>query len=840
MGAERRLAIDRRSRVHGGGGSARVATGHWSEAGRRNVCQPQLVVAILRPAALRLTLFLTLSLLFMPAITASIADAAEPAPSITEVAARDAEQTSVTLTARIDPAGFETHYYFEWGPTSAYGNRAPAEGEATLGGTTPGPASATLTGLAPASNYHYRLVADSGEGRVAEGPDQEFETLDACGLPEGRCLEMVSPREPGPTAAPGLFTTPRGIYAQAASDGPGAIDYTIEGGLPDATRSAEVLYQAGRSPFGWASAQISPGITAQNEQSSLYSSPNLYRQVSPDLSCGLLESSQPLTPDSAAYLVIESGGFDLYRRDPDGGVTLVTNVAPEDPGAGNGNFEAYEPVGMSADCDRIVFAAPYHYPGVEAVGTNVLYEWDDGVLKGVGYIPGPSGPVAVEAHGGAGASDRLNAVSQDGSRVFFSATRLIPGNPADAEEEGAQGLFVRENGETIDVSASETVVPDRGAAFQGATPDGSHVYFTANAQLTEESSVEGTDLYEYDLTNGTLTDLSVGSEGGGASVGGLLGFADDGSHVYFAARGQLVSGVGRSYAENITENTFSVFDVAPGAPARYVGLVTRQDLSDGTAIRGAENEGGQSGWTSRVSADGRFLLFQSRSALAGYNTEGTPQIYLYDGQTTPNQIVCVSCVPPGQPRSNAYGKLLASGFTNQLYAPLSLTDDGHMAQAFFVSGDVLAPDALKGEGNLYEWSHGQIFLIAHQGVGTSAVSEHNIEFFGASANGSDMYFADNASLNWEDPEGRFAVWDARRGGGFPEPPPPPPPCESRVESSCQGVASGGPTPPSVASSSFTGPGNHKKKHHKKKHHKKKHHKKKHQGRHADGNRGASK
>ena len=70
-----------------------------------------------------------------------------------------------------------------------------------------------------------------------------------------------------------------------------------------------------------------------------------------------------------------------------------------------------------------------------------------------------------------------------------------------AGEAGKSGVFARTDGsETIDVSASETLTPDNGAEYQGATPDGSKVYFTANAGIAENgASPEGTDLYQYDF-----------------------------------------------------------------------------------------------------------------------------------------------------------------------------------------------------------------------------------------------------------------------------------------------------------------------------------------------------
>jgi hypothetical protein len=767
-------------------------------------------------------------------------------PQITELGARDATQTSAILGANVNPSGFETSYYFEWGATAAYGNRAPATVTPTLGpGQPPTFVTAEISGLAAATTYHFRLVATSAAGTNAT-TDQDVETLDSCGLPDGRCLEMVSPKELGPVAAPGRIGNNQRSLPFQASDGPGSLDYAIDSGLPDATRGAEVLYQASRSATGWSSAQIDPPVVAHNEQKT-ESIPNYDLGVSPDLSCAVLASYQPLTSDATGQLALESGGSNLYRRNPDGSFTLVSDLPPENPGEGSSGGE-YQLVGMSDDCNRIVFSTEYRYPGVTGAGIDRLYEWDEGTLTGIGLVPGETGPVAVEAEGGGGSGSFLGAVSRDGSRIFYSARRVVAGNPGDAGEVGKTGIFARDGGATVvDVSASETTTPDEGATFQGATPDGSQVYFTANAGLTSNSSIAGTDLYEYDFATSTLTDLSVASEAGGASVGGLVGFAENGSHVYFGAQGQLSPGKGRTYAENRANHSYSIYDVA-GSGVRYVGVVTQKDMAEGfsnTAVRNGAL-GGQSAWTSRVSPDGRFLLFESSANVTGYDSEGAKEVYLYDGQAPTEPTVCVSCRSDGNPpiRSFAEGKLEPGGVANPLYAPHSLVMRDGQPTVFFRSLDALATNAVDGEYNLYEWSHGQVFLIAHQPLGTSGRNGQapQIQFAGASTDGTDLYFFDAAALNWENSEGRYAAWDAREGGGFAQPTSPQEPCDPNVEASCQHPSAGPSSTPEGATKTFIGPGNpkHKKKHqnpkHKKKHqnpkHKKKHqnpkHKKKHQ------------
>ena len=107
-------------------------------------------------------------------------------------------------------------------------------------------------------------------------------------------------------------------------------------------------------------------------------------------------------------------------------------------------------------------------------------------------------------------------------------------------------------------------VADAGAEFQDAAVDGSRVFFTATAGLTEDSNSSGTDLYAYDLASGQLADLSLAPDRSAADVFGVLGSSADGSRVYFAARGHLDPGDGPTRAENDAEGVYSVFSASAG------------------------------------------------------------------------------------------------------------------------------------------------------------------------------------------------------------------------------------------------------------------------------------
>ena len=187
------------------------------------------------------------------------------------------------------------------------------------------------------------------------------------------------------------------MHYQAATDGPGALAYVNEAGYPDSTKGAEVLYRGTRGPSGWDSTQLSPAILAPNEQISPASGSGSVQWLSDDLSCGFAESFSPQTPDPAMNLVREYGGSNLYRINPDSSYTAVTNLAPENPDR-PAAASYYAVTGASQDCGKVTFETPYRYPGIPGTDTSSrLYEWDEGTLRNVGFVPGPSGEVVVEA-----------------------------------------------------------------------------------------------------------------------------------------------------------------------------------------------------------------------------------------------------------------------------------------------------------------------------------------------------------------------------------------------------------------------------------------------------------
>ena len=108
------------------------------------------------------------------ALTVSSADAAIPsAPSVSTGGASSVTFSSAILSGSVNAHGQVTNYVFQYGTTSGYGGQTPLS---PAGNGIKGiKVSQTVTGLQPATTYHYRIVAVSPVG-TTDGKDHIFTT----------------------------------------------------------------------------------------------------------------------------------------------------------------------------------------------------------------------------------------------------------------------------------------------------------------------------------------------------------------------------------------------------------------------------------------------------------------------------------------------------------------------------------------------------------------------------------------------------------------------------------------------------------------------------------------
>jgi hypothetical protein len=101
------------------------------------------------------------------------ASAAPAKPVPTTGGAASVSQSTAVLNGFVNPREAETTYFFQYGPTRIYGATTAATGAGA--GARRVRVAVGVTGLAPATTYHYRLVAQNAKGMVF-GSDRTFRT----------------------------------------------------------------------------------------------------------------------------------------------------------------------------------------------------------------------------------------------------------------------------------------------------------------------------------------------------------------------------------------------------------------------------------------------------------------------------------------------------------------------------------------------------------------------------------------------------------------------------------------------------------------------------------------
>lgn len=148
----------------------------------------------------------TIALLAVLAVLPAAAQAA--APTASTGGATKVSPQSATLNGTVNPRSKDTVYFFQYGPTVAYGAQTPDIGAGA--GAVNAAAAADVIGLVAASTYHYRLVARNADGTTS-GSDRSFKTANQ---PLGFSLEA----SPSPVLFGGTVTL-QGVLSGTGNSG---------------------------------------------------------------------------------------------------------------------------------------------------------------------------------------------------------------------------------------------------------------------------------------------------------------------------------------------------------------------------------------------------------------------------------------------------------------------------------------------------------------------------------------------------------------------------------------------------------------------------------------------
>jgi len=519
-----------------------------------------------------------------------------------------------------------------------------------------------------------------------------------------------------------------------------------------------------------------------------------------------LYSVAPLTPGAIEEYP------NLYRREnctePPAYETITVQAPTNIPPA---NYTDLRTKGFSQDGSHVIFATAGRLQGTDApevqVGGQLLYEHTEGDLRFVCYLP--SGEPSTQACSagtlvGAGfdRSSLHNAISDDGSRIFWTAYTVDSSDPRQPGQ-----IFVRIGGaETRPVSTTKANDP---AFFWTASADGSKAIFSFL------SGPFADQLYEVDVESGTPALIAKGVEG-------PMGASEDASRIYFASSEDLDAGGPAAAGEH---NLYLYEAVPAGGEGELTFIMELGDkdvspvpIINGPVTRPVDFLSAKR--AARVSPDGLHATFMSTASPTptGYDNRdaesGDPvaEVYLYDAAE--DEVRCISCNPSGARPS---GEILSGaaaqiqGWEQRLHAPRVLSDDGR--RVFFESFEALAPRDTNGTWDVYQWeeegkgtclatsetfaedSGGCVDLIS---AGTSPAKS---TFLDADPSGDNVFFSTQSSLVGVD-YGLNDVYVARVGGGFPE---------ATKRGPCAGEACQSPPPPppevTPSTRSATGPGN---------------------------------
>jgi DNA-binding beta-propeller fold protein YncE len=773
-------------------------------------------------------------------------------PVIEATSASDVTGDSATLQAKINPEGQPTTYWFEYGLSDCEVGpceKVPASGGSIAAGRKGVPVQFSLTGLAPQTTYHFRAMAESGKGPAEPGPDTTFTTQTSGlggALSDSRAWEMVSP----PKKFGGTIVSTQ-VTAIQASDSGEKLAYASFGSLftePISNRPPEpasVLAER-RSGGTWANRDLTP---PHGEASMFLHAPTEFKLFTPDLLRAVMEPSDnlPLSPEAGERTPYLWGDGEPPSFTP---LLSPANVPPgtkTNPEPGQANQVRI--AAASPDLSHIAIqSSPPLIPGA---ASESLYMWSDGEFEAVSELPASEGGAVVIGAIGTARGSVRHAVSDNGSRVFWTSSTIY-----NHTEIAKAGLYLRDRNahESVRLDVKEPDASgdgDNRPAFNGASADGSVVYFTDTQRLTADASPEGRDLYRCEIGEvggGALgcvdiADISAPLAGSGESsevIDQMPALSEDGSRVFFVARGVLDEEPNEE-GEVADAGEPNLYYWEEGQAPRLVASLSEEDH-----LVWGEEEVNVRGYAANISAaispGGRYLTFTSEKSLTGYeNTNAsdhpTSEVFLYDTEAEEGKrLSCISCNPTGAiaagkqlPHNVAFfppdpaglweGRWVAATLPQatqtdferaSFYHPRTALDNGRV---FFNSVDPLVAADSNGEWDVYQYepvgvgscsANTSTATATRSGAGcvgllSSGSGEGDAGFLDASQSGEDVFFLTRSRLSVLDQDEEMDVYDARVNGI---------PAVLHPVSECAGEACqpsvGAPSDPTPASEAFKG------------------------------------
>jgi hypothetical protein len=763
--------------------------------------------------------------------------------------------TTAIFAGTVNPNNSPIGYHFEYVDDAGFqangfaGATSVPSPDASAGfGGTPVYVAKEVTGLTAGTTYHLRLVATNGAGsavsipttftvsntgncanesiRAEQGPEVKA-------LPQCMALEMVSPPQKFEQGTSARNPEVSGQITGISANGERMLYFAKAalGGTPILLHLQGDPYIATRGPSGWTTTYTSPP-TSYTKGGGPYG-------FDPEYSSWVDFSA---TAEQGA-----AGQGQVFQAGLGGRFSPLSPLLSTIEGVG-GAIGAIQ--GVSADqshaywwpfnSERARFFANDPTPG-PAFGTAVRFNTyvarldaggnpslellardSQGKVWGGNCGTGIGGDTVPTLATGNNHKLIQGAISADGSRVFFMARPTQPSSGNCEPISNRTRILERRetpSGPTITepiVSQCNRTVPttcnlsNGDDVFNGASLDGSKVYFTTSRQLTNSdldtpasapSSSEscsatapqlGCDLYLYDanlpagqrLIQVSAGDASDPTPGEGAKVyNSVTSLSADGSHVYFAAQGVLtahpnpegalpVSGSPNLYLyERDAEN--------PNGRLSFIGTLAGADSGElwGNQSGSWKNDAypvpvtGKNTAGEEVGGDGHILVFETSASLSAQDTDGGKRdVYRYDSSSAQPALECVSC-RPGSPDAAPFDVAPrsvagANGSVGQGpdFAEMGRWVDESGKVIVFVTAEGMSPGESSGTKHAYLWDGGELSALPGS-ADTGALFDIPV----LSHDGSEAAFRSSLPLLPQDGDSVADVYMARTGGGFTVP-----------------------------------------------------------------------
>jgi hypothetical protein len=527
-------------------------------------------------------------------------------PGLSTDPATNLTESSATLNASFVGDGSPTNYYFEWGPTKAYGNQTatpPGDGAGSPSAPARTPLSTDLSGLAPYSTYHYRVVATNGTG-TTDGEDRMFTTT------------------PGAPSAKGAAVT--AVHSDRA-----LFHGQVNPNGADATVHFEYVDDATFQQSGWANATLTSPNVAIGMSKHYQSASTPVDGLTPGTLYHIRVVGTNQIGSGSAAATFRTFAFtpsfvdpcpNAHVRQQTGAALLLDCRAYELASAANAG-------GYDVESDLVAGQTPFGgYPNAENP-SQVLYGVHNGGIPGTGnptnngvdpyvatrgadgwttkYVgipannPNANGPFASTL---AEADPSLGTLAFGGPKIcspcFADGTTGTPIHLPD-------GNLVQGMAGSID--PGPTAEPE-GFIGRHLSADGSHFVFGSSSQFEPDGNSGGdVSIYDRNLKTG-LTHVVSKTTGGSTMTGAGIGELDisaDGSRIVV---GQLIS-------TDAQGNRYWHLYMNVGDSGQSI------DLTPGTTT-GALYDG--------MSADGTKVYFTSADKLTGDDTDTSADIYRAD------------------------------------------------------------------------------------------------------------------------------------------------------------------------------------------------------------------